>query len=124
LQNFSKNFLKIGNFSQNWHTYCMSALKDRLQPYVAQIVRRELTNRAVAAILGASETHVCRTLRKMGVVRDAKPSRESKKALLGERQTLRTDLARKTLDGSLTVAEAARQAHCSERTIQRYRSRL
>jgi AraC-like DNA-binding protein len=130
-ENFAQLLHKIGKSRQSWHTYCMETLRDRLKPLIPAIVRRELTNRDVARKLGVSEGHICRLLKKMDVQRQPPPSREGKRSrpeemeLLEAREALRREVAartRATDDTRLSVAEAARQAHCSERTIYRYRS--
>jgi len=116
--NFGQIFVKIGKFQQSWHTYCM--LRDKIKPFIPQIISRELTNRALAAKLGASETHICRLLKQLNVKRDAAPTRANKRALIQARQALRTVLAN---DPDLTMVEAARRANCSVRTLYRYRTK-
>ncbi|MFA9216815.1 MAG: hypothetical protein ACEQSK_06885 [Sphingomonadaceae bacterium] len=93
-------------------------LRDLIKPYIPEIVSREVTNRALARVLGVSEHHLCRTLKAMGIVRNPAPSRANHTALLAARKSLRTELA-----NSKTVAEAARIAGCSERTIYRLRTK-
>jgi hypothetical protein len=92
-------------------------LRDRIKPYIDQIVRRELTNRAVAAELGVSEHHVCRVLKALNVVRNPAPTRDNKAALIQERKDFRASVA-----ASMSVTDAARAANCSTRTIYRYRA--
>jgi len=94
-------------------------LCDQIKPFIPAIVRRELTNRALARHLGVSESHLCRVLKQLNVVRDPAPTRENQRALIEARHELRADLAN---DTNLTVAEAARKAGCSTRTIYRYRN--
>lgn len=92
-------------------------LADRLAPYLEPLRRREVTNRAVARELGVSEEHVCRVLKQLNVVKDAVPDRKKNAELYRTRQAFRRQVAK-----TLPVAEAARQAGCSTRTIYRLRS--
>lgn len=95
-------------------------LRDNIKPFIPRIISRELTNREVARALGASEEWVCRTLKALGVVREPAPDRSKSGTLLTARRELRTRLAN---DPTLTLEEAARQAHCTVRTIYRYRNK-
>lgn len=97
-------------------------LRDEIQQYLPKIRSRELTNRSVARLLNASETHICRLLKQLKVKRDPAPARArdaAHRALIAARQELRTELAN---DPDISLAEAARRAGCSVRTIYRYRS--
>lgn len=93
-------------------------LRDQIRPYIDQIVKRELTNRAVAALIGASEYQVCRMLKQMGVVRDPAPDRKARSKLLAERRAYRLHVAQ-----TLPIKEAAAAAKCSTRTIYRLRDK-
>lgn len=96
-------------------------LRDNIKPYLDQVRRREITNRELARVLGVSEWHVCRVLKQLKVERDpAKSTHAAGRALLEARAELRTELAN---DPSLTLAQAARKANCSVRTIYRYRNK-
>lgn len=95
-------------------------LRDQIKPYLDRIRRREMTNRELARVLNASEWHVCRLLKQLKVQRDPPPSRETNRARLEARKQLRTELAN---DPTKTLAQAAREAHCSERTLYRYRNK-
>lgn len=98
----------------------MPTLRDRLKPLIPQIVSRELTNRAAARALGASEFTISRLLKQMKVVRNPPPTRDSQQALLAARKQARKEAANNT---ELTVDQAAKSAHCSTRTIYRYRDK-
>lgn len=93
-------------------------LRDRIKPYIPQIVSRELTNRAVAALLGVAETSVSRILRQLKVVREEAPNSVAKKALNEARRQHRLSVAK-----SLPVKAAAAAANCSTRTIYRLRKK-
>lgn len=95
-------------------------LRDKIKPYADQIRRREITNRALAHTLGASEWQVCRVIKQLNIKREPAPSRESQRALIESRQEMRRELAN---NPNVTPEQAARQAKCSVRTIYRYRSK-
>ncbi len=93
-------------------------LRDRIRPYIDQIVKRELTNRAVARILGVSEYHLCHVLKQLKVVKEPAPDRKAQKALAAQRKKHRIDVA-----NSLPIKEAAAAGNCSTRTIYRLRAK-
>lgn len=93
-------------------------LRDNIPPYLARLVSREMTNRAVARELGVTEHHLCRTLKQMGVVKEPAQDRSNAGKLLDARRELRTRLAN---DPDLSLAQAASRANCSIRTIYRYK---
>lgn len=93
-------------------------LSDDLKPYLDRIVKREITNRELARILGTHETYICRVLKRMGVSREtliAPPSTKEIRAARAEHRRL--------VATTLPVKEAAAAAGCSERTIYRIRSK-
>jgi len=118
-EKFLKIFPKIGNLCQNWHTYCMETLRDRLKPLIPDIVNRTLTGRAAARRLGVSESHLCRVLKQLHVERAPIPDNPDT-ALRAARVELRQQLAN---DPSLTIEQAAARANCSTRTIYRYKGK-
>lgn len=95
-------------------------LRDNILPYLPKLVSREVTNRAVARELKVSEAHLCRVLKALGVEKEPAPDRSNAGKLLDARRELRTKLAN---DPNLTLAQAARQANCSVRTIYRYKAK-
>lgn len=84
--------------------------------------RRRITRAEVAKRLGVTERQVTRYMRELGLARD--PS-----ASFIERQTaakhklVRITAARLVAEGKLSIADAARRAGCSQRTIYRYLKR-
>ncbi len=95
-------------------------LKRTLLPYLDDLRQRKLTNRAVAALLDVSEAHLSRTLKLLEVVKDPIITPPNKtKQLLQARKLMRSLAAN---NKTLTVAQAAKQANCSERTIYRLRT--
>lgn len=99
-------------------------LKDRLDlPTVEALRTRKKTNREVAAELGVSETHLSRVLAEEGITKERGETivaRQGAAALFESRKELRTKLATKVNAGRMTVAKAAEEANCDERTIWRY----
>lgn len=93
-------------------------LRDLIRPYIPKIVKREMTNRELALILNASETHVCRVLKQLNVKREPAKARVSQAPFLEARKAFRTEAA-----NTLTVQEAAKAANCSTRTIYRLKSK-
>lgn len=93
-------------------------LSDDLKPYIDRIVKREITNRELAAVLGTHETYVCRVLKRMGIVREAIVAPPSSKEIRAARAEHRRLVAT-----TMTIKQAAAAAGCSERTIYRLRSK-
>lgn len=96
-------------------------LADKIKPYIPQLVSRDLTNRALAAELGVSESYLCRVLKKLKVKREPAPdpaARAAQAALNEARRAHRLDVAK-----TLSVKDAARAANCSTRTIYRLRKK-
>lgn len=93
-------------------------LADDLQPYLDRLRDRDITNRDVARELGVAEESVCRALKRLGFQKNAPASRKAQSALYAARQALRLQLAH-----TLPPAEAAAAAHCSVRTIYRFRAK-
>lgn len=93
-------------------------LANDLKPYIERLVKREITNREVARLLGTHESYVCRVLARLGVKKEEIVRPPSNKELAAARAEHRARLA-----ATLPVAEAARQAHCSERTIYRIKAK-
>jgi AraC-like DNA-binding protein len=93
-------------------------LSERLKPYIDRIVKREITNRELADLLGTHETYICRVLKRMKVVRDPIPVKPSTKELNAARADHRRHVA-----ATMSVKDAAAAAGCSERTIYRIRSK-
>ncbi len=88
-----------------------------IQPYLEQLKSRELTNRAVAEILGVSEEHVSRTLKALGVKKDVLPG-TAERELRATRRQYREHVAK-----TMPPKQAARAANCSLRTIYRLRNK-
>lgn len=89
-------------------------LATKIAPYLEQIRRREMTNRQLAALVGASEGHICRLLKRLGVTREPPPDRKKQSALYKARQAHRLHCAL-----TMSIAKAAKACYCSERTIYR-----
>lgn len=100
------------------HGILLAMLSDRLKPYIDQIVRREITSRELARLLGTHETYVCRVLKRMKVEREPVEVRPSTRELNAARAEHRRNAAL-----TMSVKEAAAAAGCSERTIYRIRSK-
>lgn len=94
----------------------MPTLADKIKPYLDQLRDRELTNRAVAKLLGVSEEHVCRVLKRLKFVKNPPPDRQQASQLYRARQEYRRHVAT-----TLSITDAARAAGCSVRTIYRLR---
>lgn len=90
-------------------------LKLRLRPYLEQLRTRQMTNRAVAKELGVSEEHLSRVLKTL-ITKEPAFDPGKRKELLAARRQHRIAAAQ-----TLPVAEAARAAKCSVRTIYRLR---
>jgi hypothetical protein len=93
-------------------------LRDKIKPYIPQIVTRELTNRALAAVLGVPESSVSRVLRQLKVVREEAPNSQAKKELNAARRAHRLTVAK-----TMSIKAAAAAANCSTRTIYRLRNK-
>jgi transposase len=91
-------------------------LKIRLRPYLADLQKRKVTNRAVAKVLGVSEAHLSRVLKGIIVKDPANNERKARKDLLATRKIFRDSVA-----NTLSIKEAAKRANCSERTIYRHK---
>ncbi len=93
-------------------------LRDQIRPFITQIIKRELTNRAVARLLNVSEGAVCRVLKQLKVKRDPVPNNTAKQAEAAGRRTRRIEAA-----NSMSIKDAAAAADCSTRTIYRLRKK-
>lgn len=87
-----------------------------------QLQQRKITNREAAEKLGVSEWYLSRTVAQLqekvpGPVAEA---RKAAAKLAATRRQVRTMLAKKVLRRHMTLEEAAEQANCHPRTIQRY----
>ena len=91
-------------------------LKLALIKYQVDVESRQITNRELSKILNVSEAHISRMLKMMGIKRPP-PEYIAKRLLAEARREYRRKLAR-----TLTPAQAAVQANCTERTIYRYRN--
>ena len=91
-------------------------LKHKLQPYLAQLKSRQITNREVAAELGVSEHHLCRVLKTLNLQKDM-PTAKANAELKAARKAHRLNVAK-----ALPIKEAAKAANCSTRTIYRLRN--
>lgn len=95
-------------------------LKDDVQPYLPDLRLRLTTNRAVAKALGVTESYLARILRELGFKKIPSQS-ANERAAIAQRKILKSK--RPTLATTLPVAEAAKQAGVSERTIYRERAK-
>lgn len=95
-------------------------LKDDVQPYLPALRLRSITNREVARTLGVTESYLSRILRELGFKKTPSQTAQDK-ARVQKRKELRAQ--RPVLATTLTVAEAARQAGVTERTIYRERAK-
>jgi AraC-like DNA-binding protein len=89
---------------------------------LAQLQARKITNAQAAEQLGVSETYLSRTV---AALQDKVPGTSMQKRsaaakLYKTRQEQRDILAKRVNKGKLTIAAAAEQAGCSERTMFRY----
>lgn len=85
---------------------------------------RKITNAEAAEKLGVSETYLSRTVAAMQakVPGETVAARKAAHGLYVTRRQTREMLAKKVLAkrAPITLAEAAKQANCSERTMMRY----
>jgi transposase len=91
------------------------------------IAANKLTRREAARRLGISERHVNRLMRAKDVRRprgEARERREEARAAAEERRSMRLDNAARAAAGRQSLAEAAVNAGCSQRTIYRWVARL
>lgn len=94
-------------------------LRDRITPFLEDIVNRRVTNRAVALRLQVSEEHVSRTLKELHVIKvPAERRGAAQKELVAARYAYRQQAAK-----TLTPRQAARAANCSIRTIYRWKNK-
>ena len=98
-------------------------LRERLtKAMLNDLYERKVTNRVAADIMGVSETHLSRVVASIqgktpGVTTQV---RQAARKITKTRIEVRRQLAKKVNKGRMTIAEAAKQADCSERTIFRY----
>lgn len=93
-------------------------LRDQIKPHIPAIVKREITARAVAHLLGVSEGTVCRTLKQMKITREPARDRTAAGKLERARREYRALCA-----ATMSIEAAARAANCSTRTIYRLRKK-
>lgn len=93
-------------------------LRDKIKPFIPQIISRELTNRAVARELGVAEESISRVLKQLKVIREEAPNSLARKELNASRRKHRAEVA-----NTLSVKAAAAAANCSIRTIYRLRKK-
>ena len=89
---------------------------------IAKIQAKELTNRAAAKSLGISESWFSHLLTKQGVIRPPSPHvkyRQDRHELLQARKELHRQLADAVKRKTKTLAQAAKEGNCSQRTIYR-----
>jgi transcriptional regulator GlxA family with amidase domain len=86
----------------------------RIQPHLDDLRDRKVTGRSVARLLGVTETHLSRTLKRLGIEKVKTTSRQENRRLREAR-----DEYRKTLATTLPLKEAAAAARCHPRTLQR-----
>ena len=101
----------------------LKPLKDRLTPAILnRLHKRKITNAEAATLLHVSETHLSRTVAAIQgkVPGITAPQREAAAKLTKVRKEVRCVLAKKVLKNRITLADAAVQAGCSERTMSRY----
>lgn len=121
--------------TKSWQCYTkqvMSSLKKKLlenQPLIDKYVRKEVTVAQIAEEFQTSPSYVAATLSRIGVRRpvDANSSyvvQRRTSELAQARREYRTFLALQVQSGRITAQKAASLAHCSERTIHRYREKL
>jgi transcriptional regulator with XRE-family HTH domain len=90
---------------------------------LAAIAARKLTKTALAKRLGVSPTYITKITPKLS----PGPIRQQRLAtadLANTRKAFRTKLARQVIAGRRNLASAAREAHCSTRTMYRYICKL
>lgn len=99
------------------------SLITRIGPYFQALTEREITKRALAEQLGVSYTYLCKLAPKLPP--SAKTAtRKHNHALLKARKEYRQELAEQVKSGHISLAAAATQANCSERTLRRYMEKL
>lgn len=92
-------------------------LRVRVQPYLARLRAREMTNREVAGLLGCNEQALSRLLGTMGFEKEPAVDRKAASLLNAERKAFRFKLAN---DPTISMEEAAARAGVALRTIYRY----
>jgi hypothetical protein len=90
-------------------------LKRDIIPFLQALIDREITNRAVAKLLGVSEEHLCRTLTMMRVVKIPAEKRRDPIIIKARREHIAH------LAVTLPVKLAAEAGRCSVSTISRYK---
>jgi predicted DNA-binding transcriptional regulator YafY len=92
---------------------------------LSDLQKRKTTNAQAAELLGVSETYLSRKVAAMQakVPGTALQKRAAASTLYNTRRVFREQLAKKAAKGKMTVAEAAAEAECSERTMFRYVAR-
>jgi hypothetical protein len=101
----------------------MTAPKKITAAHLAALNTRKLTKVALAESLGVSVTYIAKNTPKLppGPIR---AQRARTKVLSDTRKAYRTRLAKQVLSGRRSLESAAKEAHCSIRTMYRYLCRL
>lgn len=95
-------------------------LKDDIQPFLEDLRLRNKTNREVAHALGVTESYLSRILQEIGFKKIPSQTAQER-ARVNQRKELKA--RRPTLATTLPVADAAREAGVTERTIYRERAK-
>lgn len=90
--------------------------------YQRLLAKRKITKREVAAILGVSESYLCRITEPLPKGPD-RARREAASELAAARRKHRMKLAKQVAAGRLKLETAATRANCSLRTMYRYLER-
>lgn len=90
-------------------------LRVRVQPYLADLKSRMVTNREVALLLDCNEATLCRVLKGIGVKKEAPIDHAAVSRLAKERKRFREHAA-----NTMSPEDAAKVANVSLRTIYRY----
>lgn len=96
-------------------------LLERAQPYIEALEARRLTIRALALLLGCSESYLSRLLSgRLKRVQSTTKTRRLRTKLLESRREMRKKHANLVKNKQKSLKKASADAKCSERTMRRY----
>lgn len=96
-------------------------VEERAKPFISDLESRKLTIRALAKLLDCSESYLSRVLSgKLKKVESTTEYRRKRKELRECRQKMREKHALLAKKGHKSLARAAADARCSQRTMRRY----
>lgn len=101
------------------------SITERAKPYLSDLEARKLTLRALAELLDCNESYLSRLLSsKLKRVQSTTEYRRKRSELLQMRQQMRRKHALLVKKGHKSLARAAADARCSQRTMRRYVSEV